>query len=52
MTTRTVVRVSYMLVVLGYGLGMVLSMVGQTPAGVLLLGTTAVAAVALFRARC
>jgi len=49
MTTRSVIRASYILGVLGYGLGMVLSMLGQAPAGLLLLGTTGVVALALLR---
>jgi hypothetical protein len=51
MTIRSVIRTSYVLGVLGYGLGMVLSMLGQTPAGLLLLATTAVAALALLRSQ-
>ncbi|HSA88980.1 MAG TPA: hypothetical protein VLF42_03680 [Burkholderiales bacterium] len=42
---------SYVLGVLGYGLGMVLSMLGQAPAGLLLLSTTTVLALALLRSR-
>jgi hypothetical protein len=46
---RKLVTASYVLGVLGYGLGMALSMAGQTPAGLLLLGTTMGAAAVLFR---
>jgi hypothetical protein len=48
MNRPTGIAVSYLLGVLGYGLGMVFSVLGHTPTGLAFLGTTVVVAVALF----
>jgi hypothetical protein len=49
MTTRARIGASYVLGMLGYGLGMAFSLLGEVPAGLLLLSTTCVLAIALFR---